>query len=408
MYMRSALGCMSHRAAGSAVGLFLLAFGCKSPMTGIKVDARAADAETNVAPDAPSAPDLAGEDVRPPDLPGKDAVPDSAAADLPPTLVVPKWFRFDNRTDRAAFLPSAPPLQCVAHDVTGLARDCSFFLPDCSMTCAGIIPGTRCCETCGQGIPSLLTVPAGGSRSVAWNGSIFTKNSTICSDCTCEDELPAFAGTYGAVSQAYGAYRCEGGGCSLDADGVLSGAVPDGPPTALATPFAIPQSGDVVVLVISRLDLPDAGAASDSSRAFDSASPDRVATKDASSDGLPSAFAGVAGGTFQIAAANTAPDAGTAGNIQCVPSDSTAHYNLVFSADAASVQIIRTDPVQEQTMNGSLSSRSDTRLVYDLTNLFAGGELVVSSIDGNLVAELVIFGSGRPVIGCIQSPMTRL
>jgi hypothetical protein len=133
MCTHSAIVCSSCRATGFAIGLVLLAFGCKSPMTGIKVDARAADAHTDAGPDAPTASDLAPDDLGPPDLPGKDAVPDSAAADLPPTLVVPKSFRFDNRTSYTAYLPSTAPVQCVAYEATGAVRDCCFFLPECSI-----------------------------------------------------------------------------------------------------------------------------------------------------------------------------------------------------------------------------------------------------------------------------------
>jgi hypothetical protein len=70
------------------------------------------------------------------------------------------------------------------------------------------------------------------------------------------------------------------------------------------------------------------------------------------------------------------------------------------------VQITRTDPVQEPIVNGTLSSQSDTRLVYNLTNLFAGGQLTVEIVDGKLVAQYAVFGSGVSVVDCIQSTMT--
>lgn len=141
--------------------------------------------------------------------------------------------------------------------------------------------------------------------------------------------------------------------------------------------------------------------------AQDHASPDVAPFTDASSRLLPPAFAPLPGATFAIAAANTAPDASTQGVLPCRPSDGTAHYNLVFSADATSVRIVRTDPVQEPVVNGVLSTSSEARLTYDLTNLFAGGALVIDRVDGNFVAELVIFGSGVPVVSCIESAMTK-
>jgi hypothetical protein len=44
-----------------------------------------------------------------------------------------------------------------------------------------------------------------------------------------------------------------------------------------------------------------------------------------------------------------------------------------------------------------------TDFLYRLTNLFAGGELIVEKVNAGLRAELVIFGSGRPVVSCIDS-----
>jgi hypothetical protein len=64
--------------------------------------------------------------------------------------------------------------------------------------------------------------------------------------------------------------------------------------------------------------------------------------------------------------------------------------------------------VQAAIIEGTLTERSDASLTYNLTNLFAGGELQVRSDNGARVAKLVIFGSGVPVVDCIESPMSKV
>jgi hypothetical protein len=361
-------------------------FGCKSSMSTRKDaanDANLVDAAVGIAADLPVAPDLAQaiQDVaQVPDLPPDLAPTDVPSPDSASPLVTPTSFRFDNHTSRTAYVPSLLPVSCRTQDATGAWRDCSFSQPWCTPSCSvtGSLP--YCCEECDSPIPRLIPVPPGESRSVAWNGHVFNRNSTLCSQCSCAQELPAPAGGYEASALVYSAYRCESAGCSLDSSGVIVGANPQGPATGIAVPFAIPSGSAVVVLGIEALD-PDA---------------------------MPPAFAAVPGGSFKIAAADTPPDASTQEGLACKPSDATAHYQLVFSADAASVSIVRADPVQEVTMTGTLTSRSDTHLLYRLTNLFAGGELIVEKVDAGLRAQLVIFGSGRPVVSCIDSPMTKL
>jgi hypothetical protein len=223
----------------------------------------------------------------------------------------------------------------------------------------------------------------------------------LCSDCACEIVTPIPAGSYQAQAFAFPGYRCETEDCFPGSDGVIDQASPVGTSTAITTTFSIPLGSEEVILDINILSVPDAGIAAD-------APADTPSSDDSASDDLPSAFAGLPGHTFEIAAVNTPPDASVQGGTACRSADTSAHYALAFSSDLGQVQITRTDPVQEPIVNGTLSSQSDTRLVYNLTNLFAGGQLTVEIVDGNLVAQYVVFGSGVPVVNCIQSTMTSL
>jgi hypothetical protein len=44
----------------------------------------------------------------------------------------------------------------------------------------------------------------------------------------------------------------------------------------------------------------------------------------------------------------------------------------------------------------------------DLTPTFAGGELNIRREEESLIGELVIYGSGAPVVWCIESPLRPL
>jgi hypothetical protein len=359
-------------------------------------DARSADAAPDVAPDAFATPDLPAGDLPLPDLAGPDVVP----PDLAPLPSAPKSFRFDNHTDHPAYVVTRTAVGCRAQSSSGW-QDCRFFTTECGVACASVSPGDTCCETCDEGLPSVLLVPSGESRTVAWNGNLYASRSGICSDCACEEATPIPLGAYQASANAYPDYWCQVSPCSIQSDGTIRGAYPQGTATTIVVPFSIPYAGEDIVFDITALAQPDAGVSPDLPVV------DLAVASDPRSDDLPAAFADLPGNTFQIAAADTPPDASVPGADRCRPMDGVALYDLVFSADGTTVRIVRTDSVQEPVVSGTLTERSDVRLVYDLANLFAGGELVLTSESGNLVADLVVFGSGLPVIGCIESPMRK-
>ena len=149
-------------------------------------------------------------------------------------------------------------------------------------------------------------------------------------------------------------------------------------------------------------EVPDAGVADLSPP--DGRTPD-IATYDLVPDSVLAAFPEIPGSSFAIAAIATAADAGTSGGA-CRPSDRNATYALQFSADGQKVQIIRTDPVQEATMDGVFTKTAAGSLVYQIDNNWAGAQLIVRREGTALLAQLVVFGSGVPVVSCIDAPMT--
>ena len=198
-------------------------------------------------------------------------------------------------------------------------------------------------------------------------------------------------------------------------------AAPDLPfnDLAVADLSAPDQSASDVVLDITWLPTGDAGIPQDSvygdakpsidpttdaQLLFDSAPADRASASDPRSDLLPAAFADLAGRTFQIAASDSLPDASLAG--RACGYDRAAVYDLIFSADGTAVRIVRMDPVQEATLDGTAYQQSESSLVYNLTPTFAGGQLSIRREGSAFFAQLVIFGSGVPVIWCIDAPMT--
>ena len=371
----------------AALGLSLLVVGCRSPMSArrdasVVTDARLTDVLPDVSPNAVS-----------------DAEP-THGADA--TVSPPKAFRFINETGRPAYISLSPAVACRTLDSAGGWLDCGFWRDQCSLSCDGLAAGLSCCAMCDQPLPKVLYVPAGQSVSIAWDGKIFIKDATLCSACACEHGTSIPAGSYQAQAFAFPGYRCESGDCLPGSDGVIDKASPTGASTAITSSFSIPPfDGDEIILDINILSVPDAAIAADGSA-------DMPSPKDAVQDAVPTTLDGLPGHTFEIAAADTPPDASVQGSVVCKAGDTSAHYALAFSSDGSKVQITRTDPVQEQIVNGTLLSRSDTRLVYDLTNLFAGGQLTVQMVDGKLVAQYVVFGSGVPVINCIQATMTSL
>jgi hypothetical protein len=52
-----------------------------------------------------------------------------------------------------------------------------------------------------------------------------------------------------------------------------------------------------------------------------------------------------------------------------------------------------------------LARQSASSLLYSIDNGWAGAELAIGHENGVLTGQLVIFGSGLPVVACIESPM---
>ena len=129
------------------------------------------------------------------------------------------------------------------------------------------------------------------------------------------------------------------------------------------------------------------------------------AAVDTAQDASAFLFPEIPGRTFQIAAGNTPTDASAGLGVVCKSPSQNVAYSLTFSADGTKVHIVRTDPAQEATLDGTLVSQTDTRLRYTI-NTGLGGALMVWKESGTLVAQFELYGSGVPVVQCIDSPMT--
>jgi hypothetical protein len=208
---------------------------------GLRVRSAGADASPDVAPRDrgvdPAAADGAADLVAP-------GTPDAGS------LSTPKGFRIVNATAGAVYVDMGDPVKCRAQDALGW-QTCAFFGSYCLADCQFILPGGQCCVYCEQATPTLLTVPAGGSRTVAWNGNLFATRADTCSDCKCQEQSAVGPETLEAAVSAYDEYYCVWGQlCAEQPDGTIPYAAPQNSPQDHAVQFTIPSADDVVVITI--------------------------------------------------------------------------------------------------------------------------------------------------------------
>ena len=169
----------------------------------------------------------------------------SGTTDSGSALGTPKGFRIVNATTHTVYVDLGHPVKCRAQDASGW-QACEFFGLWCLLDCQFFQPGDQCCEQCDAGEPSLLAVPAGGSRTIAWTGSLFAARAGYCSGCECQEQSAVGQGTYEATVRAYDQYACVGGQpCPEQPDGTIRDAVPQGSYQEPAVQFAIPSAAGV-------------------------------------------------------------------------------------------------------------------------------------------------------------------
>jgi hypothetical protein len=380
--------------------LVLIPLGCRTSM-GTRRDA-SPGTEAGTAPPIPDA--LVTSDT---------ARGDVSAPDAAPAVGVPKAFRIENRSDRTIYLQTDLPVDCQMAEAAGW-RKCTYF-QSCSLLCSQVI-NKQCCVECEQNL-ELYAIPAGQIRSIPWDGRIFTKQSDPCSQCQCDQPLLVEGGSFVAMARIYIAYQCMPSGCQTSSDDIIRMATPVGPSSSYKVPFSIPFAAHEVVIDVT--ELPDAGADAGAPetrarREFPDSAIDTPAdsspadtARDRGSEVAPASLAEVAGRTFGLSANDALPDAGLYGR-SCATSNPGANYAVTFSSDGAKVTIRRTDPIQEVVLTGTLQTGSSSNLAYNIDNAFAGGSLQIRREGGDLIGELAIYGSGAPVIWCIQSPMRPL
>ncbi len=190
-----------------------------------------------------------------------DVAPDGSSADLAvggavdssPALGIPHGFRIVNAMASTIYIDRIDPVKCHAQDTSGW-QACKFSSMGCLQSCKQYQPGDQCCVFCEQDeqeVPSLLAVPAGENRTIAWGGSLFVVPANYCSECMCQDEIAVQQGTYEVTVSAYSEYACTWGQpCPEQPGGVFDYAVPQGDAEEHVMQFAIPSADDVVVITI--------------------------------------------------------------------------------------------------------------------------------------------------------------
>lgn len=339
-------------------------------------------------------------------------VPSDAARPDLPAVGVPKAFRIENHSDRTIYLQTDLPVACQMASAAGWQR-CTYF-QSCAFLCSQVI-NRQCCVECERNL-ELYEIPAGQGRSIPWDGRIFTKQADPCAECECDQPLSVEGGSFVAAARISLAYQCMPSGCQTSSDGIIRMATAAGPSSSYEVPFSIPFAGQEVVIDVTKLPEPgpDAGAPEvppshvtfDSQPAMDTPadSPLADSARDGGSEVAPFSPSDVAGRTFGLSANDALPDAGLSGR-SCATSKPGANYALTFSSDGTKVSIRRTDPIQEVDMTGTLQTGSSSTLAYSIDNAFAGGTLRIRREGGGLIGQLVLYGSGVPVIWCIESPM---
>jgi hypothetical protein len=402
----------SARAWAAILGCLSFAAACKTPLVarqdaGRSADAGRPDATADSPPEALS-PDLAVADLAPEraagDLPPADGAPDRPTEDLPapdlaPPARVPQAFRFVNHTSRVAYVDGNTSVVCHRDTPAGWEY-CNFFNLGCPFPCTSIPSNGDCRVQCEQPEPALVPIAPGASYVVPWKGRTYAMTTGACTAGQCQQETVVQSASFEASALVFADFACGPLACQSTPDGLIRYANPLGGSVTVTARFSVPSDRDEVVLDITSLPLPDAGPAPDL------ASVDLATASDRPADAALPGFPEIPGHTFAIAADATSPDASAPYGSDCRPQDADAHYELRFSPDGTKVSIVRTDPVQEQVLTGVLSAQFVARLVYRIDNAFAGGELAIWRDHDVLIAQLALFGSGVPVVWCIESPMT--
>jgi cysteine-rich repeat protein len=183
-------------------------------------------------------------------LPAKGDAGAAGTRDSGSAVGTPKGFLIVNATANTMYLDLGNPVKCRAQDASGW-QACEFFGMYCLPSCQYIQPGEQCCVACEQQVPSLLAVPAGGNRTVAWTGSLSAVRADYCSDCQCQEQSAVGQGTYEATVRVYDQYSCVWGQpCPERPDGTIPYAAPQGSFEERAVRFAIPSTSELVVITI--------------------------------------------------------------------------------------------------------------------------------------------------------------
>jgi hypothetical protein len=155
---------------------------------------------------------------------------------------------------------------------------------------------------------------------------------------------------------------------------------------------AVADVADVVARDAMMADVATADAASD---VRDSAGPDAASFTDA----REVAADPFAGRTFRIDDMNPAPTPDPA----CKPSGPASAAQLTFSSDVITLTGVASSGSTAFRFSATIGPESN-KLTYHVTNL-TGGQVFFERDQGVYVAQVVLFGSGVPVMWCLRGAL---
>ena len=84
------------------------------------------------------------------------------------------------------------------------------------------------------------------------------------------------------------------------------------------------------------------------------------------------------------------------------PSD---YFQLTFGADTSTVNVLMVSGSAAEIFHATFGPEAN-KLTYHLTDAFAGGKITFERDQGIEVAQVIVYGSGVPVVRCLRGVLT--
>jgi hypothetical protein len=105
--------------------------------------------------------------------------------------------------------------------------------------------------------------------------------------------------------------------------------------------------------------------------------------------------------TFTIRPQNPAPTP----DPTCTQYGPTDYFQLTFSADNSTIKVLMVSGSAATPLNATMGPEAN-KLTYHLTDSFGGGKITIERDQGVAVAQVIVYGSGVPVIRCLRGALT--